>query len=134
MTNKEPFIKIKEEVQLDRGFIFNNNYKLIEVGDNYCKLEGIITNTSLNPYGIAHGGYIFGLADTAAGIAAKTVGRTAVTLNSHINYFKKVRGNKLIAESNCLKQGRTISTYEVFIYDEENNLIAKATIDYCYID
>jgi len=134
MTTKEVFSKLKNNLELDNGFISNNNYKLVEIGDNYCKLEGLMTQTSLNSYGIAHGGYIFGLADTAGGMASMTVGRTSVTLNSHINYFKKARGSKLVAEAKCLKQGKTISTYEVFIYDEENKLIAKSTIDYCYID
>ena len=129
MNNKELL-----ERAMNNGFISNNNYKIIEVKDNYCVLEGTITETSLNNFGIAHGGYIFGLADTAAGIAAMSKGRKAVTLSSNINYIKKAKGNKLIAKTLCLKEGKTISNYEVSIYDEEDNLIAKATIEYFYID
>ena len=60
----------KEALENDKGFIGNNNYKVIKVEDNYCELEGVLSNSSLNNFGVAHGGYIFGLADTAAGIAA----------------------------------------------------------------
>ena len=75
---------IKENMKMDKGFINSNNYKIIKIEENYCELEGYLTETSVNPFGIAHGGYIFGLADTAAGIAAMTDGRKAVTLNSSI--------------------------------------------------
>lgn len=132
MNNKELVNKMNKA--MNNGFIYNNNYKIIEVKDNYCVLEGTITKTSLNNFGIAHGGYIFGLADTAAGIAAMSKGRKTVTLSSNINYLKKAKGNKLIAKTLCLKEGKNISNYEVSIYDEKDNLIAKATMEYFYID
>ena len=115
MSNKELREKIENEMKLNNGFVSNNNYKLIDVKEKYCKLEGNITSTSLNPYGIAHGGYIFGLADTAAGIAARVTGRNAVTISSTINYIHKVKGNKIIAIAKCLKEGKTITNYKVLI-------------------
>ena len=105
MNNKELIDKMNKD--MNNGFILNNNYKLLEINNNSCIVEGIITNTSKNNYNIDHGGYIFGLADTA---------------------------NRLIAKTICLKEGKTISNYEISIYDEENNLIAKSTIEYFYID
>lgn len=123
-----------EELKKDKGFIFSNNFRIVKVEDNYCELEGNITDSSLNPYGIIHGGYIFGLADTAAGIAAKTCGKSAVTLNSTIDYLKVAHSDKIKAIAKCLKSGKTISVYEVFIYDNKDNLIAKASVSYFYID
>ena len=93
-------------------------------------MEGIITKTSLNHLNIVHGGYIFGLADTAAGIAAMTEGRNVVTIDSNINYLKKATGEKIIAIAKPLKTGKTISVYEVLINNENDELIAKATITY----
>lgn len=122
------------EENINNGFIKANNYKIIKVENNYCELEGKLTETSLNPFGIAHGGYIFGLADTAAGIAAMTDGRKAVTINSTIDYFNMAKSNKLKAITKCLKAGKNISNFEVFIYDEENNLIAKSNVNYYYLD
>ena len=130
---KEELKKQIEEVMLHNGFVSNNNYKLIDVDDNYCELEGIITDTSLNPYNIAHGGYIFGLADTAAGIAARTKGRNAVTVSSSISYIRMVKGDKIKAIAKCLKEGKNISNYEVEILDEDNKLSAKVLIEYYYI-
>ena len=115
----------KEKIEETKGFIVNNNYKIIKVEENYCELEGIITETSLNPFKIVHGGYIVGLADTAAGIAAMTDERAAVTLDSNINYLKKATGNKLLAKATTLKKGKTIAVFEVTVYDEDNEIIAK---------
>ena len=85
-----------------KGFISNNNIKVEEVKENYAKLSSTIEEKSLNPYGIVHGGLLFGLADTAMGIAAKTTGQNAVTINSQIDYLKPGKGSKIIAIAEAL--------------------------------
>ena len=124
----------KNIVKQSKGFIEANNYEVIKVEERYCELLGTLTETSTNHLGAAHGGYIFGLADTAAGIAAMTDGRTAVTISSNIDYLKAATTKTLKAIATCTKNGKTISFFEVNIYDEENNLIAKANVNYCYIE
>ena len=122
----------KLEVAFNTGFIKNNNYKVISVDENSCIVEAMITDTSLNPFGITHGGYVFGLADTTAGILANVYGN-AVTTNSSINYLNKGKGQKLVAEAKFLKRGISLSTCECVIYDEEKKVVAKATLEYYYI-
>ena len=126
-------ILAKEQVKKCKGFIEANNYEILKVEENYCELEGTITESSTNHLGIAHGGYIFGLADTAAGVAAMTDGRNAMTINSSIDYLKVSKGNKLKAIAKCIKNGKTVSFFEVLIYDTEENLIAKANVNYFYL-
>lgn len=121
---------VKQKLKELEGFISANNYNVIKVEKNYCEMEGIITKTSMNNLNIVHGGYIFGLADTAAGIAAMTEGKNVVTVDSSINYFKPAIGDKITATAKPLKLGKTISVYEVLIYNENNDLISKATITY----
>lgn len=123
----------KQLVKECHGFIEANNYEVLKVEENYCELLGTITETSTNNFGAAHGGYIFGLADTAAGIAAMTDGRTAVTISSNIDYIKAAKTKTLKAIATCTKNGKTISFFEVKIFDEEENLVAKANVNYCYI-
>lgn len=123
----------KKRVKECKGFIEANNYEVIRVLPNYCELEGKITETSTNHLNIAHGGFIFGLADTAAGIAAMTDGRNAVTINSSINYLKASKGSKLTAIAKCIKNGKNVVFFEVSIYDEKNNLTSVANITYQYI-
>lgn len=122
--------KIKE--LFNKGFIKNNHYKIITIDDKICTIEGKITNTSLNPFNIVHGGYIFGLADTTAGLLANLFG-SAVTTNSSINYINKATDSKLIANAKILKKGKSITTCECEILDSNGILIAKATLEYFYI-
>lgn len=125
------FTKIAKDALKDKkGFIGNNNYNVIKVEENYCELEGVLTETSFNNINVAHGGYIFGLADTAAGIAAMTNGSNVVTVDSNISYFKPAKGDRLIAIAKALKVGKTISVYEVLINDENDNLVAKTTMTF----
>ncbi len=124
----------KETLKDVKGFMKANNYEVIKVEENYCELEGKITETSLNPYGIAHGGFIFGLADTAAGIACRTTGRKAVTTSSTIDYLKSGKGDHLKAVAKCLKDGKNLAFYEVDVYDSTDTLIAKSNINYFYLE
>lgn len=134
MSDEELLKAFKKTMKEMKGFILNNNYKLIDIKAKYCVMEAKITETSLNPMGIAHGGFIFGLADTAGGMAARTTGRNIVTINSNINYLKPSKGKKLKAVAHCLKDGRTITVYEVSIYDEKETEVARVSLSYFYID
>lgn len=118
----------------DNGFIKYNHINLIEVKENYAKMEVELTSESLNPNGTAHGGLIFGLADSAMGTAASTNGRNVCTINSQIDYLKSGKGNKLVAEAEELKVGRTTAVYRCNIKDENNTLIATCTGTYFFLD
>ena len=125
------FTKIaKDALKNDKGFIGINNYNVIKVEENYCELEGIINESSLNNLGVAHGGYIFGLADTASGIAAMTNGGNVVTVDSNISYFKPAKGDRIIAKASALKVGKTISVFEVDIVDEKEVMVARASMTF----
>ncbi|MBQ4570097.1 MAG: PaaI family thioesterase [Bacilli bacterium] len=127
----------KDALKDINGFIGNNNYNVIKVEEGYCELEGIISETSYNNMNIVHGGYIFGLADTAAGIAAlsSVFGSDVniVTVDASINYFKPAKGEKLIAKAKTIKPGKTISVIEVEIYNDKNDMVAKTSMTFYYI-
>lgn len=123
---------IKREVEVKEGFMKHNNFKVEELKPNYARISVEITDKCLNPSGIAHGGLIFGLADSVMGMAAITNGKNAVTVNSQIDYIKAGKGKKLIAIAEPLKVGRTISVYEAKIYNEKNDLIATVKGTYYF--
>ena len=124
----------KERLANDNGFVKCNGYSVIKVEEHYCEMEAVISDSSKNPFGIAHCGFIFGLADTAAGVAAMTDERMAVTVNSSIDYLKPGKSDKLIAKASVVKAGKAISVVDVLIYDSSLELISKATVTYFYID
>lgn len=116
------------------GFIKHNQYRLVDIKQNCCVMAADIREECLNYYGLVHGGFIFGLADTAAGILARATGRKAVTLNSHIEYLHAARGGKIKVVASAIKTGRNISVYEASIYDDQDVMVAKAILDYFYIN
>lgn len=128
----------KEHLEKDKGFIGSNNYNVIKVDENYCELEGVISESSYNNMNIVHGGYIFGLADTAAGIAALSSvfegNVNIVTVDANINYFKPGKGERLVAKANVIKPGKTLSVVEVEIYNDNNDMVAKSTMTFYYIN
>ena len=92
-------------------------------------MEYKVKPNGLNPYGIVHGGVLFGLADTCAGTLAFMSGNTPVTTSANINYLNKAGGSKLKAEATILKEGKKIGYYNVNIYDDNNILIANSTVN-----
>ena len=126
--------KINEVLEKDKGFIKDNNYSIVSLDDDLVVMEAIIGESSLNPYKIAHGGFIFGLADTCGGLLVSTTGRIAVTTNAYVNYFHKAVGKKLVAKSKFLKKGKLLSNVEVDIYDDKDSLVSTVLFEYCYIE
>lgn len=124
----------KEALENTKGFITNNNYKVIEVRENYCKLEAEITQTSINHLNICHGGFLYGLADTAGGVASMTDKRVSVTVSSSMNFLRPAAGKKIIAEAIQIKTGQSISVFDVKIYDEKNKIVCTSTFTYTYIN
>lgn len=116
------------------GFIKHNNIKINELNENYAKLSVELNEESLNPNKTAHGGLIFGLADSAMGLAARTTGRNIVTVNAQIDYIKKGKGNILYAIAEPIKIGKNISVYKCNVLDENDNLISSVTGTFYYID
>ena len=113
----------------DKGFIKNNNFKLISVDEEKAVVEYDVMKEGLNKIKIVHGGLLFGLADTAAGTLACMSGKFPVTINASINYLNPAKCKKLTAISSVLKIGNNIGYYKVDVFDENNIIICTCNID-----
>jgi uncharacterized protein (TIGR00369 family) len=92
-----------------------------------CRVELTIVKHHLQPFGIAHGGVLATLVDTATFWAAfmrlpEDAGLVNVDLK--LNYLKAVASGRLIAEGKCLRAGRQISYAEASVRDERGELVA----------
>lgn len=134
MNENGLFIYGKKSMNEVGGFSKYNHYQLVDLTKDYCIMDADLTTDSLNPYGLAHGGFLFGLADTAAGALACVDGRKAVTLSSHIEYLHPVYGQKVRAVVKILKSGKHIPLYEVSIFDSKGNMDCKITLEYYYLN
>ena len=134
MKKEDMYKQIIEYVENNPGFIKHNNIHIEELKDNYAKCYVDITENSLNPSGMAHGGLLFGLADSTMGIAARTNGRNIVTINAQIDYLKSGKGKRITCIAEPLKVGKTTAVYRANIYTEDEVLIASVTATFFFID
>lgn len=130
--SKEELTKMMQE---NNGFAITNGYELEDYEEGKsATLKVNITEKSLNPYGFAHGGLIFGLGDNAMGVVAKTTGRSAVTLSSSITYLRPATGKYIIAKAEMIKDGKQTAYLKTNFYDDNDKLVATMDANYFYVE
>ena len=125
---------LKKRLNSSSQFLQSNDMHVVEVKEGYAKVEMIIDEQILNVHGFVHGGALYPLADTAAGAARFATGRDSVTLSGTINYIKPGKGGKLIGIAQEISAGRTTGVYEVFIFNDQEILLSRATFTMFFLD
>ena len=119
--------EIRDFFKNDR-FALENGMVIDEVGDNYAKCSLKLEERHQNALGCVMGGAIFTLADFAFGVAANNKGFGTVSISSSIAFLGAVKGERLIAEAKCVKNGRTTCYYTVSVTDELGTRVAEVTV------
>lgn len=108
------------------------NIQVVEVSENYCKLQLEIRDDMLNALGFTHGGIIFSLADSAMGYAANYNNQqAAVALDASVTFTKRTAaGETITAEAKCIHNGKTTALYIVTVVNQQQQTIAvfKGTV------
>lgn len=104
--------------------------KVTAIEGNSARGELEIRTETQNPMGVVHGGALFTLADTVAGTAAFTTGRTCVTLDSSMQFLAAARGDKVFCVATPKKIGRTVLVYDISITDSEDRLVATGAFTF----
>ena len=128
---KENIIKYFNKFE---GFIKHNNIYLDSLDEDKAVLYAKITEDSLNPGEIVHGGLLFGLSDTAMGALCYLTGKKVVTVNSSINYLKPCVGEKIKCIATPIKTGKSIGVYKAEIYNEDDELAAVVTGTFMFLN
>jgi uncharacterized protein (TIGR00369 family) len=84
----------------------------------------------LNLVGVVHGGLIATLADTATGLAYRTVlepGTDHVTTQLGVTFLAPGRDGRLVARGRVIKAGRRFGYAEADVVDARGRLLARAT-------
>lgn len=98
-----------------------NGITVKDLGSDWAVVEGEISPDMLNPWGTAHGAFIYGLCDVAAGVAATNMAtHSSVTLSGTIYYLRPSEGTYLRAEGKVIKAGRTVVVVETNVYNDKN--------------
>ena len=110
--------------------------KIIEVaaGKSVCRLE--LQDHHMNTGGRVHGGALTSLADTAAGVAVRSIrpeGKSSATTDLSIAFIRPPLGKILEARAEVIHAGKRLFRTEIAVYCEDK-LIAKTTATFMMVD
>ncbi|MGZ4152606.1 MAG: PaaI family thioesterase [Actinomycetota bacterium] len=83
----------------------------------------------VNLQGLVHGGMLATLADTAMGLAVRTVlepGRRHVTVQLNVEFLSPGRAGRIVARGRTVKVGRQLGFAEADVVDARGRLLARA--------
>jgi uncharacterized protein (TIGR00369 family) len=89
-----------------------------------------VTEHHLNLQGLLHGGVIATLADTATGLAVRSMvpaGRRHVTVQLDVHYLSPGRPGRITAVGTTVRVGATIGYAEADVTDDRGRLLARAS-------
>lgn len=118
--------EVRRVFENDR-FATENGAVIEEIGEHYAKCSLQLTDRHRNALGAVMGGASFTLADFAFAVAANWQEPGVVSLSSDIAYLGVAKGQRLIAEAVCVKNGRTTRYYRIEVCDELGNQVAAVT-------
>jgi acyl-CoA thioesterase len=102
--------------------------KIEEARADYARISMVVRADMLNSHGIAHGGMIFALADTAFAYVCNGANHASVAAQASIVFLDKVReGETLVAEAEeVVREGRAGVT-RVSVRTADDRVIAEFT-------
>jgi acyl-CoA thioesterase len=100
--------------------------QIVDVSPGRAVARMTVTESMINGVNLAHGGYLFLLADTALAFAAQTRGRPIVSAHAHITFIAPARACdalSAIAEERTW-YGRS-AVYDIAVRNQDDLLIAE---------
>ncbi len=128
------FKKLLDYFYERNAFARHMGIRVTEVGVGFAKGELDIRPELTNFTKGLHGSVYYALADTLAGLASKTHGKSSVTLEGKMNYLRSAREGKIYGVAEAVNQGRSTGVYECKIYDKDDRLVAFATYTFYMLD
>ena len=104
--------------------------ELVSVGGGEAELALELQDHHFNPQRIVHGGMISALADTAIGLALRSIlapGSTHRTAQLGVHFLAKGEGNRLVGRGRALHLGSRMGYGEGEVQDASGKLLARAT-------
>ena len=99
--------------------------ELLRVGPGTAEVRMRITGTMVNGHDIAHGGYLFMLADTAFACACNSHGQVTVAAGAEISFVTSARlGDELVATAEMRTRYGRNGIYDVTIR-RDRDIIAE---------
>ena len=107
--------------------------RLEEIDAGFARFRMPFRRELMQAYGVAHGGAITSLADTAVAFALMTLiqpGERVTTVEMKINFLAPVVEGELIGESRIIQKGKRLALADMEVKDKKGKLIAKGLATY----
>src|SRR3982751_4718845 len=99
-----------------------------EAREDYVRISMLVRRDMLNSHGIAHGGMIFALADTAFAYVCNGANHASVAAQASIVFLDKVReGETLIAEATEVAREGRAGVTRVAVRARDGRIVAEFT-------
>lgn len=138
MQEDDPNFQTKMQTRFRKAaFIRALGISLIDVGPGWCESELMIEEWHLQQNTFIHGGVLATMADhTAGGAAGSLVGTGQIVLTAEfkINLLRPAQGSRLHCRAEVLKAGSRLTVAESSVYDDEEKLVAKATVTLAVVE
>jgi acyl-CoA thioesterase len=100
--------------------------EITDVAAGRARARMTVADTMTNGHGIAHGGYVFLLADTAFAFACNTYGAVTVAFGADIVFVAPARlGDRLVARAEERSRTGRNGVYDVTVRTAEGALVAE---------
>lgn len=103
-------------------------------GKSLCRL--VLKDHHMNTGGRVHGGVLTSLADTAAGVAVRSVrpeGKLSATTDLSISFIRPPLGKTIQAQAEVIHAGKRLYRTEITVSSDEK-LIAKTNATFMIVD
>jgi uncharacterized protein (TIGR00369 family) len=109
--------------------------RMLEYGDGLAECLIGLQAHHLNTGGRVHGGVLASLADTAAGVAVRSIrpeGKLSATTDLSISFIRPPKGNDLLARAKVIHAGKQLFRVEVDILSADK-LVARANATFMIV-
>lgn len=104
-----------------------NGITLLEAEPGYALAQMEVTDHHLNGVDLIQGGALFTLADFAFAAASNATGNITVSTNASISFLKPAKGKLITAKATEISSSKKLCHYNVDVFDEDGELLAKMT-------
>ncbi len=110
--------------------------EIVDFSDGKARCSVKLQDHHLNNGGRVHGGILTSLADTAAGVAVRTVrpeGKLSATTDLSISFIRPPQGDSLEAVAELVHAGKRLLRTEISIFSADK-LVAKSNSTFMIVD
>jgi uncharacterized protein (TIGR00369 family) len=104
--------------------------ELVSVGDGRAEVALELQPHHFNPQGIVHGGITAAVADTAIGLALRSMlkpGFTHRTAQLNVHFVSKGEGTRIVGQGRSVHLGQRMGYGEADVVDATGRLLARAS-------